>query len=43
MRLTQNWISRSPLGMLDGTQYYADGDMYAEVKAVRYDTNLMDQ
>lgn len=27
----------------DKTTYYADGDMYAKVKAVRYESNLLDE
>ena len=27
----------------DKTTYYADGDMYAPVDAVRYESNLMDE
>ena len=27
----------------DQTTYYADGDMYAKVKAVRYESNLSDK
>ena len=27
----------------DRTTYYADGDMYAKVDAVRYEANLLDE